>query len=38
MIAQRFRPRMIPGAYVQPVARITLRPAQGLPMQIERRR
>jgi cytochrome P450 len=38
MIVQRFRPRMVPGAYVQPVARITLRPACGLPMRIERRR
>jgi cytochrome P450 len=38
MIVQRFRPRMVPGAYVQPVARITLRPARGLPMRIERRR
>ena len=38
MIVQRFRPRVLPGAYVQPVARITLRPARGLPMRIERRR
>jgi cytochrome P450 len=38
MIVQRFRPRIVPGAYVQPVARITLRPARGLPMRIERRR
>jgi cytochrome P450 len=38
MIVQRFRPRLLPGAYVQPVARITLRPARGLPMRIERRR
>jgi cytochrome P450 len=37
MIVQRFRLRMLPGAYVQPVARITLRPARGLPMRIERR-
>ena len=37
MIAQRFRPCLLPGAYVQPVARITLRPARGLPMRIERR-
>jgi cytochrome P450 len=38
MIVQRFRPCIVPGAYVQPVARITLRPARGLPMRIERRR
>jgi cytochrome P450 len=38
MIVQRFRPRLVPGAYVQPVARITLRPARGLPMRMERRR
>ncbi|HML15204.1 MAG TPA: cytochrome P450 [Xanthobacteraceae bacterium] len=38
MIVQRFRPRLLPGAYVQPVARITLRPARGLPMRFERRR
>jgi len=38
MIVRRFRPRLMPGAYVQPVARITLRPARGLPMRIERRR
>jgi cytochrome P450 len=38
MIVQRFRPRPLPGAYVQPVARITLRPARGLPIRIERRR
>jgi cytochrome P450 len=37
MIAQRFRPRLLPGAYVEPVARITLRPARGLPMRVERR-
>ncbi len=38
MIVQRFRPHLVPGAYVQPVARITLRPARGLPMRAERRR
>jgi cytochrome P450 len=38
MIVQRFRPRLLPGAYVQPIARITLRPARGLPMRMERRR
>ena len=38
MIVQRFRPRLLAGAHVQPVARITLRPARGLPMRIERRR
>jgi cytochrome P450 len=37
MISQRFRPRLLPGAYVEPVARITLRPARGLPMRVERR-
>jgi len=37
MIVQRFRPRLLPGAYVQPVARITLRPARSLPIRIERR-
>lgn len=38
MIVQRFRPRLLAGAQVQPVARITLRPARGLPMRFERRR
>jgi cytochrome P450 len=38
MIVQRLRPHLLPGAYVQPVARITLRPARGLPMRMERRR
>jgi len=38
MIVQRFRPRLLAGAYVEPVARITLRPARRLPMRIERRR
>jgi cytochrome P450 len=37
MIVQRFRPRLVPGAYVEPVARVTLRPARGLPMRLERR-
>lgn len=37
MIVQRFRPHLAPGAYVQPVARITLRPERGLPMRMERR-
>jgi len=37
MIAQRFRPRLIPGSRVEPVARMTLRPAPGLPMRLERR-
>jgi len=37
MIVQRFRPHLLPGAPVEPVARVTLRPAQGLPMRLERR-
>jgi cytochrome P450 len=37
MIVQRFRPRLLPDAHVEPVARITLRPARGLPMRLERR-
>src|SRR5712692_7318314 len=37
MIAQGFRPRLIPGSRVEPVARMTLRPAPGLPMRLERR-
>ena len=37
MIAQRFRPRLAEGAKIEPVARITLRPAHGMPMWIERR-
>jgi cytochrome P450 len=37
MIVQRFRPRLLPGAPVEPVARVTLRPAHGLPMRLERR-
>ena len=38
MIVQRFRPHLVPGARVEPVARVTLRPARGLPMRFERRR
>jgi cytochrome P450 len=38
MIVHRFRPRLVPGAHVEPVARVTLRPARGLPMRLERRR
>jgi cytochrome P450 len=37
MIAQRFRPRLAEGAKIEPVARITLRPAHGMPMWLERR-
>jgi cytochrome P450 len=37
MIVQRFRPRLVSGARVEPVARLTLRPAHGLPMRLERR-
>jgi cytochrome P450 len=37
MIAQRFRPRLAEGAKIEPVARITLRPAHGMPMWLEPR-
>jgi len=37
MIVQRFRLHLLPGAHVEPVARVTLRPARGLPMRLERR-
>jgi cytochrome P450 len=37
MVAQRFRLRLVDGAHVMPVARMTLRPANGLPMRIETR-
>ncbi len=37
MILQRFRLTLAPGANVEPLARITLRPAHGLPMTIARR-
>ena len=37
MIVQRFRFRLIADAKVEPVAWITLRPPNGLPMQLERR-
>jgi cytochrome P450 len=37
MIVQRFRPCLLPGTRVEPVARVTLRPADGLPMRLERR-
>ncbi len=37
MIVQRFRPHLLTGAPVEPVARVTLRPAHGLPMRLERR-
>ena len=37
MIVQRFRFRLVAGAAVEPVAWITLRPSNGLPMRLERR-
>jgi len=37
MIARRFRSTMVQGASVMPFARMTLRPANGLPMRIARR-
>jgi cytochrome P450 len=37
MIARRFRVTLIEGAQVMPFARMTLRPANGLPMRIEER-
>lgn len=37
MIVQRFRFRLITDAKVEPVAWITLRPSNGLPMRLERR-
>ena len=37
MIVQRFRFRLVPDAKVEPVAWITLRPSNGLPMRLERR-
>jgi cytochrome P450 len=37
MIARRFRLTLIEGAQVMPFARMTLRPANGLPMRIEER-
>jgi cytochrome P450 len=36
-LAQRFRPRLAPGHALLPEALITLRPAGGLPMHVERR-
>jgi len=36
-LAKRFRLTMVPGATVEPVGLITLRPRHGLPMRIERR-
>lgn len=35
--AQRYRPRLVDGAVVEPVGLITLRPRNGLPMRLERR-
>ena len=37
MIVQRFRPCVLAGADVEPIARVTLRPSHGLPMRLERR-
>jgi cytochrome P450 len=37
MLGQRYRLRLAPGAAVEPVGLITLRPRNGLPMLIERR-
>jgi cytochrome P450 len=37
MLGQRYRLRLAPGARVEPVGLITLRPRHGLPMLIERR-
>jgi cytochrome P450 len=37
MLGQRYRLRLAPGAAVEPVGLITLRPRNGLPMQLERR-
>ncbi|MGH7122848.1 MAG: cytochrome P450 [Stellaceae bacterium] len=38
MLGQRYRLRLAPGAAVEPVGLITLRPRNGLPMILERRR
>jgi cytochrome P450 len=35
-LAQRFAPRLAPGVKVQPVARLTLRPGESLPMLLDR--
>ncbi|MBC4014166.1 cytochrome P450 [Siccirubricoccus deserti] len=35
-LAQRFAPRLAPGVTVQPVARLTLRPGETLPMLLDR--
>jgi cytochrome P450 len=35
--AQRYRPRLVEGAIVEPVGLITLRPRNGLPMRLVRR-
>jgi cytochrome P450 len=37
MVTRRFRLRLVDGAQVMPVARMTLRPAHGLPMRLEKR-
>ncbi len=37
MSAQRFRLQLRPGAVVQPLGRLTLRPRHGLPMLLLRR-
>jgi cytochrome P450 len=38
VVAQRFRLRMAPGAEVVPLASITLRPKNGVPVRLEMRR
>jgi hypothetical protein len=35
-LAQRFAPRLAPGARVMPVCRLTLRPGEALPMLLDR--
>jgi len=37
LIVRRFRPCLVPGTPVEPVARITLRASNGLPMRLDRR-
>ena len=38
VLTRRFEMRLLPGAEVWPLQRVTLRPANGLPMQLVRRR
>lgn len=37
MIVRRFQPRPVPGARIEPVSRMTLRPKAGMPLRLERR-